>query len=213
MNNKVDEFIGNLTQWKQEVSLLRNLLLASHLNEEIKWNTPCYTSNSSNVVLIGVFKTHLALSFFKGVLLNDFAKKLHSPGANSQSVMYLKFTSSTQIEVEEKQITAYLKEALEIERLGLKVPLMKNENIELCNELVDVLNQDNTFKKAFYALTQGKQRGYNIFFSGAKQPQTRISRIEKNKQRIVNGFGLHDCTCGLTKRKPNCDGSHKTLSH
>jgi uncharacterized protein YdeI (YjbR/CyaY-like superfamily) len=123
-----------------------------------------------------------------------------------------KFNDVSEIIKQEKTIKAYIFEAIEIERLGLKVKLKKSSELELIDELENVLNENKKFRKAFLALTPGRQRAYNIHYSSAKQVKTRISRIEKTKQRILNGYGLNDCTCGLSNRKPNCDGSHKSLA-
>ncbi len=209
-NTKLDDYFGKESKWKNEINQLRSFLLDCGLREELKWRQPCYVYNGSNIVLIGAFKNYVTLSFFKGVLLKDKEKHLELPGENSQSVMMYKFTDFKEIIKQEKTIKAYIFEAIEIKRLGLKVELKKSSELELIEELEENLNQDSDFKKAFFALTPGRQRAYNIHYSSAKQVKTRISRIEKTKQRILNGYGLNDCTCGLSKRKPNCDGSHKS---
>lgn len=211
-NNELDQYFEKESKWKKEVNQLRLFLLDCNLKEELKWRQPCYSYNGSNIVLIGAFKNYVTLSFFKGVLLKDKEKHLELPGENSQSVMMFKFNDVSEIIKQEKTIKAYIFEAIEIERLGLKVKLKKSSELELIDELENVLNENKKFRKAFLALTPGRQRAYNIHYSSAKQVKTRISRIEKTKQRILNGYGLNDCTCGLSNRKPNCDGSHKSLA-
>lgn len=210
-NPKVDEFIAKRNSWQKEIKQLRSYVLDCELTEELKWRQPCYSYKGNNVVLIGAFKNYITLSFFKGVLLNDSENILVSPGENSQTVKMIKFTSLKEVVKLEKTIKAYLFKAIEIERLGLKVDLKKSSELELIEELENILNQKPKFKEAFEALTPGRQRAYNIHFSSAKQSKTRISRIENSEKRILQGFGPNDCTCGLSKRKPNCDGSHKSI--
>lgn len=209
-NSKVDDYIDKASNWQKEIQELRNILLDFDLTEELKWKAPCYTFKGNNIVLIGKFKDYVTLSFFKGVLLSDNKNILVSPGENSQTVKMIKFTKLEDIFKLEKVLKEYIFEAIEIERHGLKVEFKKNSDLDLIEELENKINENNDFKKAFLSLTPGRQRGYNIFFSSAKQSKTRKVRIEKNIHRILNGFGLNDCTCGLTKRKPGCDGSHKT---
>lgn len=209
-NSKVDDYIDKASNWQKEIQELRNILLDFDLTEELKWKATCYTFKGNNIVLIGKFKDYVTLSFFKGVLLSDSKNILVSPGENSQTVKMIKFTKLEDIFKLEKALKAYIFEAIEIERHGLKVEFKKNSDLDLIEELENKINENNDFKKAFLSLTPGRQRGYNIFFSSAKQSKTRKVRIEKNIHRILNGFGLNDCTCGLTKRKPGCDGSHKT---
>ena len=212
MNPKVDEFIRQVKNWKEEISKLRMILLDCQLNEELKWRQPCYTLGSSNIALIGNFKEYCTISFFKGVLLNDAEGILVSPGENSQTVKMIKVTSLSEIEQLEPTIKAYIYEAIEVEKAGLKVEFTKSTNLDFPEELINKMANDAAFKSAFEGLTPGRQRAYNLHFSGAKQSQTRIDRIEKFTSRILKGIGINDCTCGLTKRKPSCDGSHKILN-
>ncbi len=210
MHPDVHTFIDNLKNWQEEAALLREILLDCNLTEDFKWRNPCYTYQESNIAMIGAFKEYCALSFFKGVLLKDAEKLLHSPGENSQSVKLFKFTSTQEITERAPTIKAYLKEAIKIEKSGVKVK-KKSTTLEFCVELEEVFNKDYNFKNAFEALTPGRQRGYNIFFTGAKQAATRKTRIEKYKARILDGFGINDCVCGLSKRMPGCDGSHNNM--
>lgn len=210
-NPKVSEYITNATNWNKEMKQLRIFLLDCNLTEELKWKVPCYCYNKTNLIIIGKFKEYVTLSFFKGVLLNDSEQILVSPGENSQTVKMIKFTSLEEIIKLEKTIKSYIYEAIEVERLGLKVEFKKSSDLVLVEELQDVFNHKPKFKQAFDSLTPGRQRAYNIYYSSAKQSKTRISRIENSEKRILLGFGPNDCTCGMTMKKPNCDGSHKSI--
>lgn len=215
MNQKIDLYIENAEKWQVEMEKLRSILLDCLLTEELKWRVPCYTFNDKNIAIIGNFKDYCSISFFKGVLLKDTHKILVSPGENSQSVKLIKFRTLNEIIQLKATIKAYIIEAIEIEKAGLKVDFKKSKDLALCQELIEELitefNKNKQLKTAFEALTPGRQRAYNLFFSAAKQSETRIKRIDKYKTRILKGFGINDCTCGLTKRKPNCDGSHKYI--
>lgn len=210
-NPAVDEFLENAKKWQQELTLLRSIILDCVLTEELKWKQPCYTFQNKNVLIIGGFKENCFISFFKGALLQDQEKLLVSPGENSQSARMIKFTNTDQISELTPILKAYIFESIEVEKAGLKVELKKDVELVLIEELEEVLKNDSKLNEAFKALTPGRQRAYNIFFSGAKQSSTRISRIENYKQRILSGKGFNDCTCGLSKRMPTCDGSHKSL--
>ena len=211
MNPKVDDFINNATKWQPEIKQLRLLLLDCGLTEEFKWRNPCYTFQGNNVVIIGSFKEYCTLSFFKGTLLQDSNGILSKPGENSQAVRFFKFTNLEQIIEQQSIIKAYIYEAIEIEKAGLKVIFKSNTELELVEELQVALDKNPALKTAFQALTPGRQRAYNLHFSEAKQSKTRETRIEKYTQRILNGKGINDCICGLSKKMPNCDGSHKYI--
>jgi uncharacterized protein YdeI (YjbR/CyaY-like superfamily) len=211
MNPAADKYFLDAPKWQEELKLLRKIALGTHLKEMIKWGVPCYVFEESNIILLGSFKTFCSISFFKGSLLQDPNVILTKLGENSQSVMMLKFTHLDQIREMEPVIKAYIVEAIEIEKAGLKPALEKSVALEFPEELLQILDQDAAFKAAFTALTPGRQRGYNLFFTAAKQPATRITRIEKYRQQILDGKGINDCTCGLSKKMPSCDGSHKTI--
>jgi len=211
MNPKVDDFINNATKWQPEIKQLRQLPLDCGLTEEFKWRMPCYCFQGNNVVLIGNFKEYCTLSFFKGILLQDSNSLLSKPGENSQSMRFFKFTNLEEIIEQQSIIKAYIYEAIEIEKAGLKVIFKSNTELELVKELQIALDKNPQLKTAFEALTPGRQRAYNLHFSEAKQSKTRETRIEKYTQRILNGKGINDCICGLSKKMPNCDGSHKYI--
>ncbi|TDD96155.1 YdeI/OmpD-associated family protein [Flavobacterium cellulosilyticum] len=211
MNTKVDDYINNAKKWQDEIIQLRTLLLDCGLTEEFKWRTPCYCFQGNNVVLIGSFAACCTLSFFKGTLLQDANGFLSKPGENSQAVRFFKFTNLAQIQELQPIIKNYIYEAIAIEKVGLKVLFKSNTELEFVEELQIALDNNPALKTAFEALTPGRQRGYNLYFSAPKQTKTRESRIENHIPRILDGKGIHDCVCGLSKKMPTCDGSHKYI--
>ena len=209
MNPQVDEYLDRLQKWSEELQLLRAIVLECMLTETVKWGVPCYTYQDVNMLILGSFKEYCCISFFKGVLMSDPHGILTSPGENSQSVKMVKFTNIQEIVKLKPILKEYIYEAIEVENLGLKVETKKLSDLVFAEELIQVLSDDAVFKTAFEALTPGRQRAYNLFFTAAKQSATRFSRIEKYRQQILDGKGINDCTCGLSKRMPSCDGSHK----
>ncbi len=176
--------------WREELEMLRQIVLETGLTEEIKWGAPVYTHKGKNIVSVGALKESANIGFFKGVLLTDKHKILQQQG-NLQSDRIIKFTNVKDIEKVKDVLKEYVLEAIEIEESGKKVEFKKNPE-PIPNELLEAFEQDPAFKKAFYALTAGRQRGYIIHFSQPKQSQTRIGRIEKYKEQIFNGLGLND---------------------
>jgi uncharacterized protein YdeI (YjbR/CyaY-like superfamily) len=209
MNPKINAFFEELTQWKDELLVLRNFVLDCLLHEEVKWGVPCFTHNGKNIVLIHGFKDYFALLFMKGALLQDSENILIQQTENVQSGRQIRFTSTEQLVAMEATIKAYILEAIEVEKAGLKIEHKKKEEYNIPEELTDKFKQDPTFQTAFEALTPGRQKGYLLHFSGSNNPKTRIARIDKYTSKILAGKGMTDCTCGLSKRIPNCDGSHK----
>jgi len=205
----VDSYFSKLTHWQEVLEKLRNILLDAQLTEELKWRKPCYTFQNSNIVILGGFKEYCALSFFKGSLLKDPSNLLVAPGENSQSVRMIKFTSVAQIDQITPILKKYLNEAIAVEKAGLKVVLKDNTKLRFSEEFQRKLNQYPLLKTAFDGLTPGRQRAYNLHFSAAKQAKTREARIEKYIPKILEGIGINDCTCGLSKKQPYCDGSHR----
>jgi uncharacterized protein YdeI (YjbR/CyaY-like superfamily) len=192
MNPKVDWFFDKETEWQKEYKKLRAIVLDCNLKEELKWGQPCYTFEKSNIVLIHGFKEYCALLFFKGALLKDKKKILIQQTENVQAARQIRFTDIKEIDKLEKIIKAYIYEAVEIEESGLKVPMKKATEFAIPEEFQSRLNKSAALKKAFYALTPGRQRGYLLYFSSAKQSKTRESRIEKYKEQILAGKGLED---------------------
>ncbi len=177
--------------WQSELKALRAIVLECGLTEELKWSVPVYTHKNKNIAIVSAFKDYCSLSFFKGSLLQDTENILHKQGESSQSARILKFTNVKEISKIRDIIKAYIFEAIELESQGIKVEFKKNlETIP--DELQKCFDNDTSFQKAFYALTPSKQRGYIIYFSQPKQSQTRETRIENCKQKILNGVGLND---------------------
>lgn len=212
MNPKLDFFFEKTTKWREELLKLREIVLDCGLNEELKWGQPCYTLNKTNVIMLGGFKDYCFISFLKGVLLHDSENMLQKPGENTQSGRIIPFIDIQTIIDMKQTLKAYIYEAIEVEKAGLKVTSIGKGELVFPDELLQKFESDPTFKVAFEALTPGRQRAYNIYFSGAKQSKSRVSRIESYVQRILSGKGFNDCTCGLSKRLPNCDGSHKYIN-
>lgn len=211
MNPKVDLYLDNVKNWQEEIKKLRAILLSCQLTEALKWRVPCYTFQNKNIAIIGNFKDFCSISFFKGVLLKDTKGVLVAPGENSQSSRLIKFTNVKEILELENTIKAYIYEAIEIEKAGLKVEF-KKELEPIPEEFQNKLKELPALKKAFNALTPGKKRGYILYFSGAKQSKSRSARVEKYIPRILDGYGIHDCVCGHSKKPPKCDGSHKYIN-
>jgi uncharacterized protein YdeI (YjbR/CyaY-like superfamily) len=192
MNPKVDFYFDKAGKWQKEVEQLRTIVLDCGLTEELKWGCPCYTFEKSNIVLIHVFKEYCALLFFKGALLNDANDILIQQTKNVQAARQARFTTAREIGKMEKILKAYVYEAIEVEKAGLKVKLKKTTEFNMPEEFQKKLNKNAALKTAFYALTPGRQRGYLLYFSQAKQSKTRESRIEKYAKQILKGKGLND---------------------
>jgi len=191
-NPKVEFFFRKAEKWQPELKKLRAIALDSGLTEELKWGCPCYTLGESNIVLIHAFKGYCAFLFFKGALLKDAKNILIQQTKNVQSARQIRFTSAKEITGMEKTLKAYIREAVEVEKSGLKVSLKKTTEFKVAQEFQDKLDESSVLKKAFEALTPGRQRGYLLYFSSAKQSQTRESRIEKCVPKILDGMGLDD---------------------
>ena len=205
MNHKVDLYLEEgcgrcplyktmqckVHHWPEELRQLRRIVLECGLDEEYKWSQPCYTFQGANIVLVTAFREYAALAFFKGALLADPEGILIAPGENSQSARQIRFTSVGQIMEMESVLKAYIYEAVEVERIGLKVKFKKKP---LCipEELQSKFNDMPALKSAFEALTPGRQRGYIIYFSQPKQSKTRLARIEKYMEDIFRGRGIND---------------------
>lgn len=192
MNPEVDFYFEKNEKWKKEIEQLRIIALDCGLNEVLKWGCPCYTYNESNIVLIHVFKEYCAYLFFKGALLNDASGMLIQQTENVQSARQVRFTNVKEITKIEKILKAYIYEAVEVEKAGLKVKLKETSDFNIPKEFQNTLEKIPALKKAFNALTPGRQRQYIFYFSQAKQSKTREERIEKYTQQILNGKGLND---------------------
>ena len=192
MNPKVDWFFDKETKWKKEYQELRRIILDCALEEELKWGVPCYTFRKSNILLLHGFKRYCALLFHKGVLLKDPDNMLIQQTENVQSARQLRFTNWQEIIDLKPTIKAYIFEAIEVEKLGLEVKMKKTFEFKIPEEFKKALNDNPNLKAAFSTLTPGRQRGYLLHFSQAKQSKTRASRIEKLIPKILSGKGLND---------------------
>jgi len=205
MNQKIENYLSEgcgrcslggtpeckVHKWTEELKKLRAIVLDCGLTEELKWSVPCYTFQQNNILILSAFKNYCAISFFKGALLSDSEGILKAPGENSQAVRLIKYTSFQKIVELEAILKVYIFEAIEVEKSGLKVEFKKNPE-PIPHELQQKFEDDLLFKEGFEALTPGRQRGYIIHFSQAKQSKTRIVRIEKYRSKILSGKGLND---------------------
>jgi len=192
MNPKVDWFFHKDTKWQKEYQKLRTIILDCGLIEELKWGCPCYTFDKRNIVLIHGFKEYCAVLFFKGALLNDVNGILIQQTKNVQSARQIRFTTIREIVKMERILKAYIYEAIEVERAGLKVNYRKTTDFKIPEEFQNKLDKSSALKKAFDGLTPGRKRAYIFHFSQPKQSKTRASRVEKYLKQILNGKGLDD---------------------
>lgn len=192
MNPKVDFYFSKNEKWQKETEKLRTIVLDCQLYEELKWGVPCYTFQKNNIVLIHDFKGYCTLLFFKGALLKDTDNILVQQTANVQSARQIRFTHIQEIIELEPVLKAYIYEAVEIEKAGLKFEFKKTEEFAVTEEFQTKLHENPDLKTAFEALTPGRQRAYMLHFSAPKQSKTRESRIEKAIPHILNGKGLND---------------------
>jgi uncharacterized protein YdeI (YjbR/CyaY-like superfamily) len=191
-NTEVDAFIGNAKKWQAELQKLRAILLDSELSEEFKWYQPCYTFQGKNVAILHGLKESCALGFFKGALVKDVHGVLTAPGPNTQAGRWIKFISVREIAEIKSVLKAYIREAIEVEKSGLKLKLRKTSDLKFPEELQTMLDEFPEFRTAFEALTPGRQRAYIFHFSAPKQSKTRESRVLKYMPKILKGKGLLD---------------------
>jgi uncharacterized protein YdeI (YjbR/CyaY-like superfamily) len=191
-NPKVDAFIANAKRWQEELKKLRTILLDSELTEELKWGGPCYTVQGKNVVIMDELKESCALAFFKGALLKDVHGILTRPGQHTQLTRWIKFISVREIAEMRSILKAYIREAIQVEKSGLKLKLRKTSDLQFPEELQIMLDEFPDFKAAFDRLTPGRQRAYIYHFSAPKQSKTRESRVQKCMPQILEGKGLLD---------------------
>ncbi len=192
MNPKVDFYFSKDQKWQEELKKLRMIILDCLLDEELKWGVPCYTYQKSNIVLIHVFKEYCAILFIKGALLKDVNNVLITQTENVQAARQIRFTNVREIVEMETILKAYIYEAIEVEKAGLKVNYKKATEFSISDEFQNKLDENSALETAFYALTPGRQRAYLLYFSAPKQSKTRESRVEKCMQQILNGKGLND---------------------
>ncbi|MEI7848261.1 MAG: YdeI family protein [Chloroflexota bacterium] len=191
-NPKVDAFLGRAKQWQAEFEKLRTIILDCQLTEELKWGVPCYTLDNSNILLIHGFKEYCAILFVKGALLQDPIGLLITQTENVQAARQIRFTNLQEIEELEPKLKAYINQAIQVEKAGLKVEYKKTTEFTNPEEFQTKLDENPALKTAFEALTPGRQRAYYLYFSAPKQSKTRQARVEKYIPQILNGKGLDD---------------------
>ncbi|MFZ1754063.1 MAG: YdeI family protein [Caldilineaceae bacterium] len=192
MNPAVDFYFRKADQWKAEFEKLRTIILECDLSEELKWGHPCYALEGSNIVLMHGFKEYCALLFMKGALMQDPNGILVQQTKNVQSARQIRFTNLQEIEAMEAVLKAYVAEAVRVEKAGLQVEFKQSTDFEFPEEFINKLEEVPGLQDAFEALTPGRQRGYLLYFSGAKQSKTRTARIEKYVPHILEGKGIND---------------------
>lgn len=210
MNPKVTQYISTAKVWRQELQAIREILLETELVKEFKWASPYYTHTNKNIVILAPFKGYFTLGFFNGTHLTDPKGLLVKLGEHTRVGRQLRLENTQDIVKKKSTIKKFIKESISIEAESITNPEAAPSIV--VEELNVIFKKNAALKKAFESLTPGRQRGYLIFFSGAKQSETRIARIEKYTNQILCGKGLTDCTCGLSKRMPACDGTHKLLN-
>lgn len=210
MHPQATAYFQRADKWPRELAELRRILLEGGLSETFKWRSPCYVWEEKNVAILGQLKEACTLGFMKGALISDPESLLIQPGVNSRSVRNLAYTEVGTIIAQEDRIRRFIRLAVEVEKSGEKVAAPQ-EAPALPEELLAAFDQDPGFQAAFQSLTPGRQRGYLLHFSSARQATTRRSRIEQSKPKVFAGKGFHDCNCGLSQRMPRCDGSHTQL--
>ena len=192
MNPRVDGYLSANSKWQDELKELRRIVLLSPLTEDLKWGVPCYTWQNANVVMLHVFKDYCAILFVKGALLGDPARVLITQTENVQAARQLRFTNVQEVLERESLLKAYLSEAIDLEKSGIKMEFKKTTDFAVPVEFQAELEGDPDLRTAFETLTPGRQRGYLLYFAGAKQSKTREARIEKCRPRILAGQGLDD---------------------
>jgi uncharacterized protein YdeI (YjbR/CyaY-like superfamily) len=192
MNPRVDVFFREAEQWQDEFRKLRTIILDCGLTEELKWGKPCYSFQGNNVVLIHGFKDYCAILFMKGALLKDARGILVQQTENVQAARQIRFTQVREIVKLASVLKAYIKEAIEVEKAGLEVTYKKTSEFKMPEEFQKKLNENSALRTAFEALTPGRQRGYLLYFSAARQSKTREARVEKCMDLIFDGVGLND---------------------
>jgi uncharacterized protein YdeI (YjbR/CyaY-like superfamily) len=208
----VDAYLKSAPRWHAEMALLRRILLSCGLQETWKWRQPCYMCEGKNLIILGSFKDSCVISFLMGSLLSDPAGLLEKPGEHTQTGRFLRFTSLQQIQELEALILSYVVESMENLKSEKKPAQSANaDSIPIPDELTAVFEADDEYRQAFFSLTSGRQRAYLMHFTATKVSDTRITRIDRLRSRIMAGKGMTDCICGLTRKKPGCDGSHREL--
>ena len=213
---EVDAYLADLDRWKEELTELRALMLSCGLEEHWKWRQPCYTAKGRNVLILGNFKDSCVLSFFNGSSLSDPHGWLVKPGPHTQTGRFIRFTDVRTVRERADELRAYVFEAADQAASGAYGTGAASEQepsgqIAPPEELTQTFAEDEVYQAAFLALTPGRQRAYLMHFTASDTPATRQTRIDRLRPRILAGKGMTDCVCGLTKKRPGCDGSHRAL--
>ena len=213
---EVDAYLADLDRWKEELTELRALMLSCGLEEHWKWRQPCYTAKGRNVLILGNFKDSCVLSFFNGSSLSDPHGWLVKPGPHTQTGRFIRFTDVRTVRERADELRAYVFEAADQAASGAYGTGAASEQepsgqIATPEELTQMFAEDEVYQAAFLALTPGRQRAYLMHFTASDTPATRQTRIDRLRPRILAGKGMTDCVCGLTKKRPGCDGSHRAL--
>lgn len=211
MKREADDFFSDVRLWSEELKALRAILQTLPLTESIKWGKPCYSFGKHTIVILQPFKNYCALGFFKGAGISDKHNLLVKPGEHTQDGRQMRFENTAIIQQHAAIILQYVKEAIRLAAIPKTNTTPKNNPGIFPPELVARLQSQPSLQKAFAALSPGRQRAYQIYFDAAQQSATRERRIDKMTPLILSGKGINDCTCGLSKRMPYCDGSHKKL--
>lgn len=192
MPDTIETQFETATRWREEALALRAILLDCGLSEAQKWGKPCYSHDGANICIIQRFSDFLALLFFKGALIRDVDGILAPQGPNSRSGYRAVFTSAGDVEAAADSLRACVAGAIEMEKKGLKVEAPDPDDLDMPDELIDAFDADPDLRTAFDELTPGRQRGYLLHFSGAKQSATRHNRIGKARDRIMAGKGFNE---------------------
>ncbi len=192
LSPKIDAFLRRQKAWREEFTKLREIIVSFGLSEDLKWGQPCYSLDGKNVVLMHGFKEYCAVLFHKGALLKDPKGSLIQQTAHVQAARQIRFTSLDDVRKKEKTVKAFIRQAIEVEKSGLRVPFKKTRDFEMPSELETKLDESAELKAAFEALTPGRQRGYLLYVTQAKQAKTREARVEKSIPRILDGLGMDD---------------------
>lgn len=208
----VADLINRQQKWSAELAMLRQVVLSCGLDEDVKWGQPCYSMDGVNLIILAAFRDACVISFLKGSQLRDEEGWLEKPGPNTIHGRVIRFTSADQIRDRADRLRSYVMESVDCLRSGREVGHNEEDvRIPWPEELIARFHEDTAYEKAFLALTPGRQRGYLIHFTATTTPSTRFARIDRFRQRILDGIGMQDCHCGLSLRMPRCDGSHRKL--
>jgi len=206
----VEDLISRQSKWGAELTLLRAVVRSCGLDEEVKWGQPCYSMNGVNLIILGAYRDACVISFLKGSQLRDEEGWLEKPGPNTIHGRVIRFTSADMISARADRLRSYVMETIDCLRSGREVG-HNEEDVRILwpHELIARFQADTAYEQAFLALTPGRQRAYLIHFTATPTPSTRFARIDRFRQRIMDGIGMQDCHCGLSQRMPRCDGSHR----